>query len=60
MLNELANTVIKRLLCRILICASIGICALVYYDCHKKDELRAIRGQVYGDRAAVEKILNDR
>jgi hypothetical protein len=60
MLNELSNIAIKRVLCRVLICAFIGICALVYYDCHRKDELRAIRGQVYGDRAAVERVLDNR
>jgi hypothetical protein len=43
-----------------LILALSSFCLGVIFDCHREDELRAIRGQVYGDRAAVEKILNGR
>jgi hypothetical protein len=43
-----------------LILALSSFCLGVIFDCHRKDELRAIRGQVYGDRTAVERVLNDR
>jgi uncharacterized membrane protein YqjE len=43
-----------------LILALSSFCLWVVLDCHREDELRAIRGQVYGDRAAVERALNRR
>jgi hypothetical protein len=43
-----------------LILALSSFCLGVIFDCHRENGLRAIRGQVYGDRAAVEKVLNDR
>ena len=58
MIEEIVNITIKRLICRLLIGIAIGGCALVWFQCHGKDEMRAVRNVVYGHIEQIE-IVNE-
>jgi uncharacterized membrane protein YqjE len=53
------NRVVKGIAVGLILALS-SLCLWVIFDCNREDELRAIRGQVYGDRAAVERVLDNR
>lgn len=57
-LEDIINMTIKRLICRIIIGMAIGGCALVWFHCHRADEMREIRGVVYGDVEQFEMTNN--
>lgn len=48
MLNAIANEALKQWACRAAIYIAVFAIAMTLFWCHRQDEMREIRGTVYG------------